>query len=218
VYVDSFAAQEFCRQIYGREFPVISYGADVREGVGSDLLAEYGVEAGRYLLFVGRLIPEKGVHLLVEAYRKVGTDMPLVIVGDNPYHPDYVAALHAAADERVRLVGPVFGDAFWQLTSNCHIYVQPSEVEGTSPMLLTAMGQGRCVVVNGIDENLDVIGDAGVGFHRNDAADLAWVIGELLRRPQVVEELGAAAKARVREHYDWDVVADLHEQLFLSIS
>lgn len=218
VYVDSLAAQRLCRDLYGREFPVVAYGAERREHVGTDLLADFGVSPERYLLFVGRLIPEKGVHYLIDACKAVESELPLVIVGDNPYHPDYVAGLRERADERVRFVGPVFGDAFWQLTSHCYLYVQPSEVEGTSPMLLTAMGQGRCVVVNGIEENLDVIADAGVAFHRNDAGDLAWVLQSLLGRPEVVADLGRAARVRVREEYDWDTIADLHEELFLSVA
>ena len=83
-----------------------------------------------------------------------------------------------------------FGEAFWELCANCYVYVQPSEVEGTSPVVLSAMGCGRCVVVNGIQENVDAIGEAGVAFYRNDADDLAGLLRELLDKPAWVRRLG----------------------------
>jgi len=134
------------------------------------------------------------VHHLIDAYRQVDTDLPLVIVGDNPYNPEYVKQLKGAADGRVLFVGTEYGEAFWELCANCYVYVQPSEVEGTSPVLLSAMGCGRCVVVNGIPENVDVIGEAGLAFHHNDADDLAGLLRELLDHPKWVNQLGASAK------------------------
>jgi len=217
VYVDSLEAQRLCRALYRREFPLIAYGTQIRGTASTAALERHGLEAEKYVLFVGRLIPEKGVHHLIDAYRKVETDFPLVIVGDNPYHPDYVRQLREMADDRVRFVGTEFGEGFWELCANCYVYVQPSEVEGTSPVLLSAMGCGRCVVVNGIQENLDAIGDAGLAYYRNDANDLAGLLGELLGAPAWVRQLGAAAQSRAREMYDWERIADQHEELFWSV-
>ena len=123
------------------------------------------------------------MHYLIDAYRQVETDFPLVIVGDNPYHPEYVRQLKDAADGRVLFVGTEFGEAFWELCANCYVYVQPSEVEGTSPVVLSAMGCGRCVVVNGIQENVDTIGEAGLAFYRNDVDDLAGLLREFSPSP-----------------------------------
>jgi len=217
VYVDSLQAQRLCRNRYGRDFPYIGYGTQVRSTTGADALERHDLERDKYILFVGRLIAEKGVHNLIEAYGRVTTDLPLVIVGDNPYQRDYVERLKAAADSRVRFVGTEFGDGFWELCANCHIYVQPSEVEGTSPVLLSAMGCGRCVIVNGIPENVDAIGDAGVAYRRNDVADLARVLTQLLGEPDSVHALGSAARERAMRHYDWDAIADMHEDLFQSL-
>lgn len=218
VYVDSREAQRLCRELYGREFPYIAYGTEIRDEVGTDALERHGLESGKYFLFVGRLIPEKGVHHLIDAYAKVETDFPLVIVGDNPYHPQYVKRLRDAADPRVRFIGTEYGEAFWELCGHCYAYVQPSEVEGTSPVLLSAMGAGRCVVVNGIQENLDVIGEAGLAYFRNDVEDLAGVLRELLANPDWIPRLGAAARERVRREYDWDHIARQHEELFLEVA
>jgi len=217
VYVDSREAQRLCRRLYGREFPLIAYGTQIRSEAGVDALQRHGLAAQKYILFVGRLIPEKGVHYLIDAYRKVETDFPLVIVGDNPYHPEYVQRLKDLADDRVLFVGPEFDEAFWELCANCYVYVQPSEVEGTSPVVLSAMGCGRCVVVNGIQENVDAIGDAGLAFFRNDVDDLAALLAELLAKPAWVRRLGAAAQQRARLEYDWDKITDQHEELFRSV-
>ena len=214
VYVDSREAKRLCQTIYGREFPHIAYGTQIRCEAGTDALKRHGLEAEKYILFVGRLIPEKGVHYLIDAYRKLETDFPLVIVGDNPYHPAYVQRLKDGADDRVRFVGPEFGEAFWELCANCYVYVQPSEVEGTSPVLLSALGCGRCVVVNGIQENLDAVGDAGLAFFRNDVDDLAALLAELVAKPTWVRKLGAAAQEHARREYDWDRITDQHEELF----
>ena len=218
VYVDSLEAQRLCQGLYGRTFPLIAYWTQVREGAGTSALQKHGLKAGKYFLFVGRLIPEKGVHTLIQAYRRVDTDYPLVIVGDNPYHPEYVQRLRDAADSRVVFTGTEYGEGFWELCANCYVYVQPSEVEGTSPVLLSAMGCGRCVVVNGIQENVDVIGDAGLAFFRNDAEDLAGLLRDLLAHPSWVRKLGSAARERVREHYDWETITKQYEDLFVEVS
>jgi glycosyltransferase involved in cell wall biosynthesis len=217
VYVDSLEAQRLCQALYGRTFPLIAYGTQIRTGAGTEALRRHGLEPEKYFLFVGRLIPEKGVHYLIDAHRQVETDFPLVIVGDNPYHSKYVQQLKDAADGRVLFVGTEFGEAFWQLCANSYVYVQPSEVEGTSPALLSAMGCGRCVVVNGIPENVDAIGEAGLAFYRNDVDDLARLLRELLANPAWVRRLGAAAQARAREFYDWERITDQHEELFWSV-
>ena len=218
VFVDSPAAQRFCRRQFGLDLPLIEYGTELRDDAGTGALRQFGLEPEKYFLFVGRLIPEKGVHHLIEAYRHVQTGFPLVVVGDNRYQPEYVQRLRDLADERVIFTGPQFGEAFAELCGHCYVYVQPSEVEGTSPVVLQAMGSGRCVVVNGIEENIDTVGDAGLAYFRNDTEDLAALLQELLAKPQWVRALGAAARRRAREVYDWDAIADRFEELFAAVA
>jgi glycosyltransferase involved in cell wall biosynthesis len=214
VYVDSREAQRLCLKLYGREFPYIAYGAQIDRGKGTKTLEKHGLEPEKYLLFVGRLIPEKGVHFLIDAFAKVKTDLKLAIVGDNPYHPKYVQQLRTHADERVLFLGTEYGEGFWELCANCYAYVQPSEVEGTSPVLLSAMGCARCVIVNGIPENRDTIGDAGIAFEMNNVDHLAEILRNIIDHPELVKALGLAAQERVRKHFDWDRITQQHEDLF----
>lgn len=214
IVTDTTIAHRFYREELGRETTYIPYGANIEEVDGTDTLAEYGVEPGRYVLFVGRLIPEKGVHYLIEAYEKLQTEVRLVIVGDNPYNPDYLASLHATQDPRIVFTGYLFGTGFKQLMKNCRVYVQPSDVEGTSPVLLTAMGYGRPVIVNGIPENRATIADAGLVFDSGNVEQLRGILGDLLEDETRLAELGEAGRRRVADHYDWDRITQEFESLF----
>ena len=166
---------------------------------------------------MGRFIPEKGVHYLIKAYEQIKTDYPLVLVGDNPFNKEYVQSLKATKDSRIIFTGFLYGESFWELCCNCYIYVQPSEVEGTSPVLLSAMGAGRCVVVNGIQENIDVIGNTGIWFQKNNYEDLARILRELLLQPQYVTDLGNKAFIHIKENYDWNKIAQHTESLYRSL-
>jgi glycosyltransferase involved in cell wall biosynthesis len=204
VIIDSRSAAEFYRRRFGRRSDYIPYGASVVETHSKETLEKLGLEAGEYLLFVGRLTPEKGVHHLVHAFASLHTKKRLVIVGDNPYDRPYVDSLRSDAGPRVIFAGYQFDEAFAQLMKNCAIYVQPSEVEGTSPVLLTAMGYARPVVVQGIPENLETIGDAGLSFAPGDIEGLAAHLQRLVDHPEEASEWGARAAQRVRAIYDWD--------------
>ncbi len=211
---DTPLAHEFYLKEMGRDTTYIPYGANIEEVESTETLDRLGLVPGNYLLFVGRLIPEKGVHYLIDAFEKLETDCRLVIVGDDPYDPEFVNALKQTNDERIMFTGYIFGEGFQQLMRHCRVYVQPSDVEGTSPVLLTAMGFGRPVVVNGIPENRTTIGEAGLAFSRGVVGDLRRILGEILDDPERLAELGKAAVARVRSHYDWDKITTDFERLF----
>jgi len=214
IVTDTTVAHRFYREELGRRTTYIPYGANVEEVSGTETLEQYGVEPGRYVLFVGRLIPEKGVHYLIEAFEGLETDHRLVIVGDSPYTPDYVRKLRATEDPRIVFTGYLFGDGFKQLMRNCRVYVQPSDIEGTSPVLLTAMGYARPVVVNGIPENLATVGEAGQSFPPGDVAALRQILAEILDDREVLDALGEKSLQRVRTHYNWERIADEFQALF----
>lgn len=217
IIIDSLVSQRYYRERFGKETTYIPYGADVIETRSSDALVDYGLEERGYLLFVGRLVPDKGVHFLIEAFEGLKTDLELVIVGDSPLFPEYVQRLKSTQDPRIKFLGYVFGEPYRQLCAHAFAYVQPSLVEGTSPALLAAMGAGNCVIVNSIPENLETIGDAGLSFARNDPRDLRRVLQTLLDRPDVVERYRIKARQRVKEVYNWDRITLNHEIVYREV-
>lgn len=216
--VDSQAVIKYYLSNHSKLPIYIPYGANVPEHtLPHNLVQEYGLEPQEYILFVGRLVPEKGIHHLISAFEKVNTDKKLVIVGDNIHDKEYVNRLKSTNDSRVLFLGFVYGEAYKQLNSHSYLYVQPSELEGTSPALLGAMGMGNCVVVSDIPENCETIGDAGIPFERNNPNDLALKLQMLIESPQIVEDYKRRAINRVLTHYSWDAVTDEYERLFCKL-
>jgi len=216
--VDSHVVSDYYLKHFNRPGAYVPYGAYTTPPQGADAVARFGLSPGRYLIFVGRLTPEKRVHDLVAAFEQVHTDMQLAIVGDDPFARGYVAQLKSTSDPRVRFLGYVYGDDCAQLLANAYLYVTASGLEGTSPALLTAMGQGCCPLVNGIAENRETIGDAGVAYAENDVAALRDELQRLIDSPAHVRRLAKAAQDRVRTVYNWDRVTDAIEAVYEKVA
>jgi len=215
VVTDADVIQGHYRNSYGRETTCIAYGTTLHErGHRQDLLAGLGLKPNEYILYVSRLEPENNALLVVEAYRGVETDIPLVIVGDAPYAKAYIEQVKAAADDRVRFLGYQFGDAYHALQANALLYVQATEVGGTHPALVEALGHRNAVLAHDVAEHREVVRDAGVYFDFRDPVHLARQIKVLLADPAKVDELRQLAEARVREAYDWDAITDRYVDLF----
>ena len=219
VVTDSRRVQQYYRERYGLASTYIAYGAEPQDVPPGPYLSRYGLEPRRYVLFVGRLVPENCAHHLVEAFQELSTDMRCVIVGDAPYSEKYIAELRGIADPRVVFTGYLFGEGYRELLANAYCFVETSEVGGTHPALLEAMAAGRCVVVNDTPENLETIGETG--FHYGGAigaADLKSVLERLLKDRVSVAAYGLRGRERVRRHYSWDGVTDAYEQLFRELT
>lgn len=197
----------------------IPYGSDARVLPPGETLSRLGLTAGRYLLYVSRLEPENNAHLVMDAYAASHVEWPLVVVGDAPYAAQYKRSLEerAARNPGIRMTGFVFGDGYAELQSNAALYIQATEVGGTHPALVEAMGRGACVVANDVPEHREVLGLAGRYYARNDAADLARVLDELVADPAERARLGAVAGERARASFSWDHVADEYERLFVRL-
>lgn len=217
VYVDNQTSQEEFKNYFGKAPRVITLAADLWDSPGQDLVEDLGLVPEQYLLFVGMLKPDKGVHILIEAYSNLETDIPLVIVGDNPDDPEYVRQLQEASDERVRFLGFQYGQAARQLFANSLIYIQPSVMEGNSPALMSAMACGRCVVVNGIEQNRETIGDTGLAFEAGNPVDLQKKLDELLNNQDEIIRLGKLAQERIETVYNWEKVVDQLDQLYTNL-
>jgi len=214
--VDSRAVWEYYNQRYGiKDHIYLPSGVEPISSNSQDFLKELGIKPKRYLLFVGRLVPEKKIEFLIEGFRRLDTDYKLVIVGGNKYMPEYERKLRelASGDKRVILTGSVFGDKVKQLFSNAYLYVSPSELEGTSVSILEALSAGCCVLVNGIDENREVIADAGLFFRTNDMGDMVRKMKLVIDNPELQRQYSEKAVKRVKEAYSWDAVIDRYEQI-----
>jgi glycosyltransferase involved in cell wall biosynthesis len=212
---DSLVVQAFYRDHYRADTTYIAYGADVERLSAGHFLKQFDLQPGRYILFVGRTVPENCAHHLVEAFRDLNTDMKCVIVGDAPYAEAYQAELRALAGPNVIFTGYLFGEGYRELSTNAYCFVETSEVGGTHPALLEAMAFGKCVVVNDTPENLETIGDAGFSYNgREGGPSLGQVLNQLLNDPAMVASYGERALRRVQRYYTWDNVTDRYEQLF----
>jgi glycosyltransferase involved in cell wall biosynthesis len=219
VVTDSRRVQEYYRSSYGADTSYIAYGADPNRRPPGPVLARYGLLPRRYVLFVGRLVPENCAHHLVTAFAGLATDMKCVVVGDAPYAEDYIDSLRASADPRVLFTGYLFGEGYRELGSNAYCFVETSEVGGTHPALVEAMGFATCVVANDTPENLETIGEAGFSYDGAvGAPSLRGVLERLLKDPALVAEYAARGHARVRAHYSWEAVTDAYEDLLLTVA
>jgi glycosyltransferase involved in cell wall biosynthesis len=215
VVTDSRRIERYYREQCGTTSTYIAYGAEPVAVAPGPHVARFGLEPRRYVLFVGRLVPENCAHHLVEAFAGLPTDLRCVIVGDAPYSADYIRALRATADPRVIFTGYLFGEGYRELLSNAYAFVETSEVGGTHPALLEAMAAACCVVVNDTPENLETVGDAGLSYDGAiGVGSLRNVLEGLLKDPVLTASYGRRGLDRVRRHYSWDDVTDRYERLF----
>jgi len=181
------------------------------------LIREQGIEK-EYVLFVGRLVPEKGCHLLLEAWRKMPTSVrdrfDLVIAGDAGFTPGYVEELRQAAPKGVRFLGYVHGPILEELYTNTALVVLPSTLEGLSITLLEGMSYARCCLVSDIPPNVEAAEGEAVLFESGNTMDLGNKMADLLNDPELRTEKGETAQIRAIENYSWDRVASLTADLY----
>jgi len=211
---DAQVIQDYYLTRHNAPSTMIAYGSEVERRPDRELVRKWRVEPNRYVLYVSRLEPENNAHLVIEAFKKVRTAYRLLVVGDAPYAEQYITDLKARArgDKRIIFTGFVFGQDYRALQQNAYCYVHATEVGGTHPALLEAMGYGNCVLTLATPENLEVVGDAGVPY--SDEFDLAEKLQRVLRDGSLVHAYRHRAQVRIRRNYDWDGVVDQYEQLF----
>jgi glycosyltransferase involved in cell wall biosynthesis len=211
VVTDAEPIQEYYRQRYHAETTLIGYGSDVPPGRHN--LEGFDLPAGRYVLYVSRLEPENNPDLVLAAWRKVRSDWPLVMLGDNRYDSSYVERLKQQADERVIFPGAVYGEGYWALQKHAGLFVFACEVGGVHPALIEAMASENPVLFLESPENNATAGDAAVRFTKSED-DLAAKWQALLDDPEARRQWAERAGMRARELYRWDAVAEKYEELF----
>ncbi len=212
---DAAAMQRYYRRAWRRDSVMIPYGGDLPRPVGDAMLRGLGLEADGYLLYVSRFEPENNPDRVAEAYRHVAGNVPLVMVGGAPYAKALAKRVRdvAARDSRIVLAGPIYGEGYRELLFHARAYVHATEVGGTHPALVEAMGAGRVVFFLDNLPNREVVAGAGVPFRFEATPSLAEVIGAFLARPAEFQSLAEAARARVMDRYRWDDVAAAYERL-----
>ncbi len=216
VVTDARAIQDYYRRRWRRESVFIPYGAEVGKVAGTDTLARLGLEPGRYFLYVSRMEPENHPLEVREAFEHVRTDFKLALVGDAPYAQEYIARVRDTRDPRIAIPGAIYGAGYRELGSHCFAYIHATEVGGTHPALIEAMGRGALVLYRNTPENAEVAGGAGIAFEPHELA--AKLEDALAMSEEDREHLRAAAMERVRERYSWDAVTDQYEELLRKLA
>jgi glycosyltransferase involved in cell wall biosynthesis len=215
--VVSRALQDRYREMHGIETFYVPNGGVLRERSQPRRILEWGLEPGKYILFLGRFSPEKGCHLLVEAFNQLGADVKLVMAGASSYCDAYSQELRTHAGERIRMLEWVSGDVLDELLTNAMIFVLPSDMEGLSLALLDAMGAGLCVLTSDVPENREVVDGAGFTFRRGNSADLAERLRFLIANPAVRNASGKMARSRIEEQYQWSKIAQDIENAYFEV-
>jgi glycosyltransferase involved in cell wall biosynthesis len=215
---DAQVIQDYYLARHNTPSTMIAYGSEVERRPDRDTVRKWRVEPNRYVLYVSRLEPENNAHLVIEAFKKVRTAYRLLVVGDAPYAEQYIDSLKARAkgDKRIIFTGFVFGQDYRALQQNAYCYVHATEVGGTHPALLEAMGYGNCVLTLATPENIEVVGEAGIPYA--DEFDLSEKLQRVLRDGSLVQAYRNRAQLRIQKHYDWESVVDQYEQLFARMS
>jgi len=214
---DARVIERYYRRFYSTTSVMIPYGGDLEPPTTSGVLDRLGLVAGDYLLYVSRFEPENNPDRVLEAWSRTTADRRLVMVGDAPYASELVRRVRELADHRVVLPGAVYGDGYRELLFNCRVYIHATEVGGTHPALVEAMGAGRPVLYYDTPENREVAADVGVAFRFSGPAALESRLAALLDDRAELAALGERSRARVADRYRWTDVADAYEGVLQSI-
>ena len=216
IIVLSTAVQKYFEDTYGRRTVMIPNGLEKVQALQADTITkQFALKKDSYILFLGRLVPEKGIHYLLQAFHQVHTEKRLVIAGGISDSDDYIETLKqlASVDDRVLFTGFVEGTVLKELYSNSYIYVLPSDLEGMPLSLLEAMSCGNCCLVSDIPECKDVLGDAGFCFPHGNVEELRKMLQFLCDTPTEIVKYREKAAESVNEKYNWDHV--IKETLYL---
>jgi len=202
---------------FNKEVYYIPPGVELGRLVEPKRILKLGVDKEKYILFVGRLVPEKGCHYLTKAFKQIDTEMRLVIVGDTSHTDKYVDSLRRWQNNRIRFLGFIPEETLKELFSNAYLFIQPSEVEGLPHTILQALSFGRCVLASDIPGNLEALEGCGYTFKNKNCGDLRKKIKFLIEHPRSVREQFQKARNYIKENYDWEKAVDELEEIYLSL-
>lgn len=215
VIFDNVFVKEIFEKKFNKQFNFIPFGSEVTTDVeGSNILDKLGLSSGEYFLFVGRFIPDKGLQYLVPAFERLNTDKKLVLVGGSPNPSDFEQKIMSTQDPRIIFPGYIYGADANALMRHAYAYIQPSDVEGLSPVILENMGLGTPIICSDIRENLYVVDQTALTFRQGDIAHLQQILEQALQQPQILQSNAQKAKQRADQMFSWDAVTNQHIEMF----
>lgn len=217
IVTDALSIQAYYQQRYGKPSVMIAYGAETARTETTATLERLGLEAGQYFLYVTRMEPENNPLMVRQAFEQLDTPMKLVLAGDAPYASQYIVRVRDTHDPRIIIPGAIYGRGYRELQSHCFAYVHATEVGGTHPALIEAMGRGALVLYLDTPENSEVAGGAALPFPPGAAeltAKMRYALSLTAAERQTWKRL---ALCRVQERYSWEAVTTAYEQLLDSL-
>lgn len=217
IIVLSKNVQKYFLDTYGRKTVYIPNGVE-RSEIKSDALLKdkFGIEKDGYILYLGRIVPEKGAHYLINAYKGLDTDKKLVIAGGSSHTSEYMNEIKALAkeDEKIIFTGFVQGEILEELYSNAYIYCLPSDLEGMPLSLLEAMSYGNCCLTSDIPECTEVCGNMAATFRKGNEKDLQDKLQMLLNNKDIADKYRQGAADFICNTFNWDDIIDRTVQLY----
>lgn len=219
ITVVSQVQKKYLLDRYGKESVYIPTGINPPQIEKPDMIKKYGLWGNDYILFVARLVREKGAHYLIDAYKRLKTDLRLVIAGDTMHENSYKSKLYQLAEGNTKIIftGFVTEKLLHELFSNCYLFILPSEIEGLPTALLEAMSYGNCCLVSDIPENLEALNNLGYTFKSKDRDDLIEKLKYLTSSANAVEAVKEPARKYVIKNYLWDTIAMEFEKMYEDI-
>ena len=217
IIVLSEGVQKYFMETYGRKTAFIPNGVNRPVLRSPKLIKEkYGLDKDEYILFLGRLVPEKGITYLIEAFKKVQTDKKLVIAGGSSDTNAFMQELKklAESDDRIVFTGFVQGQMLEELYSNAYVYTLPSDLEGMPLSLLEAMSYENCCITSDIAECAEVVEDKALLFKKSDVNDLKEKLQYACGNPDAVRKLKSGAADFICQKYNWDDVVEKTIELY----
>jgi len=216
IIVLSKNVQDYFLETYHRKTIYIPNGIQIPTSRDANIIKQkYDLNGNDYILFLARIVPEKGLHYLIEAYQQSGLREKLVIAGGSSHTETYLEEIKVkcSQDDHIIMTGFVQGQELEELYSNCRLYVLPSDVEGMPLSLLEALSYGKNCLVSDIRENLEVIGEYGTSFRKGDVEDLKHKLIELCAKNVTVETEDRIREA-TRQRFDWEQVTSETLELY----
>lgn len=219
VLFDNIYALEYFEKRYNKKYAFFPYGSELPEiKVDNSILEKLNIEPNEYFLFVGRFIPDKGLQYLIPAFENIQTSKKLVLVGGSPNPSNFENEILNTTSNRIISPGYIYGKDVFNLMKNAYAYIQPSDVEGLSPVILEVMGLQTPLICSDIQENLYIVKRDALTFKKSNIQDLTMIMNYALQNPTILKNNAIKAKIRIEKEYSWDKYTDNFINLILSLT